>query len=157
MTDTKTDNTALTDLIQLPDGNWIDPARVIEVATVPAKGGALERKSHRVRIGISGDRFFFAEFHSANTATEFRDDLARKVNEAKAAIRMQGAQSAPLGGVGGGGGSQVTMSGQPVTYESSGGGGGGDGTGWPWHGIFPKAPGAGVRHDRLEARRNCAA
>lgn len=95
MTDTKTDNTALTDLIQLPDGNWIDPARVTGLKYAPPTAGSFG-KNYGDRVIVEfGDRAEIIYFSDAIAAVTFRDDLACKANAAKAkARRVLGVETA---------------------------------------------------------------
>ena len=97
MTDTKTDNTALTDLIQLPDGNWIDPATITRIQHAPPSTSAGRESPDQVMIWI-GDSVVQLRFDDAIAATEFRDKLAYKVNAAKAALRMREMQPGGLPG-----------------------------------------------------------
>ncbi|WP_395454804.1 hypothetical protein ACHMW5_13790 [Azospirillum melinis] len=90
MTDTDKHNTSLTALIQLPDGNWIDPARVVGVEYVPPSpeiGGIRGTGGgNRVRVEFASYSKF-VKFGSEKDAISCRDDLARQVNAAKAEAR----------------------------------------------------------------------
>lgn len=92
MTDTKTDDNALADLIQLPDGNWIELVGVIGARysepTPEHIGAGIPAVGHRILVDTERNGHFAVPFSDMEAAVEFRDELARKANAAKAAARQ---------------------------------------------------------------------
>lgn len=74
-------------LIQLPNGNWIDPKYLIRVRMLPREQGALGTVyPSRVNLNFSpahtGGMFEQVEFESDEDAERFRDEMAAKCNAA---------------------------------------------------------------------------
>lgn len=87
MTDTEKHNTALTDLVQLPDGNWIDPAAITQIQHLPPSNFTGREYPDSVQILVGCVAVAVLKFDDAIKAAEFRDELAGKANAAKEATR----------------------------------------------------------------------
>lgn len=90
MTDANHEHTAPADLIKLPNGEWIDLRNVAGIRYMPPAAGVGSRNGgvgDRVCVDMRGHVIEFMEFDDAIAATEFRDDLAAKVNAARKLMR----------------------------------------------------------------------
>jgi hypothetical protein len=73
-------------LHQLPNGDWITLSRVTEIITLDAENG-YQGTTHPPRVTVMwGARYTALQFDSFGAAADYRDELARQVNEARSAI-----------------------------------------------------------------------
>lgn len=75
-------------IVQLKNGNWIDPLRVTQVNLLPpdsVKGDSLTRAGSKMwRVVVSGDDTIYHQvtaFRDYDEAAQYRDYIARTINE----------------------------------------------------------------------------
>lgn len=90
VTDTKTEHTICLDLIQLPNGNWLDPSQISVVRHNPRPMVVAwpQTTAHdSVSVSLRDGWTETISFESKDEAIACRDDLAAKVNAARMTAR----------------------------------------------------------------------